>query len=224
MAKLKNKLVYEDKWEEYLETAIEASKKKNYKKFEELMHKALKEGEKYQQNPHLQPDYPVWFIDDMVAGPLSMLGSYYLSKDKFEKARQYLERSLEIHLKHEIKDMEFLDELIQDLSEAYCSLHMHNEDVKHCTRTLEVLSEQLGSDSPDMIPTLNELAMAYCSLGKLSSAENTYKQALKIAEAACGVESEEYEEALAMLEEFEEEKDWAVCDCHPLAATLIKPL
>lgn len=222
--KTKKKEIYDSKWDEYFDQGLIAQVNGDIKKFVKLMYKALQEGERVARNPESEPDYLPWMIDDMLSGPLAALGIHYLDYNKPEKARQYLERAIELDLKSDILDQDLLDERVHALSEAYDTLHLHSEDIEHCNRMLEYLAKRFGVDSPDMIPVLRDLAQANESLARFDPAENIYKRMIAIAEKHFGENSPEYDEALDELEEYVAEKDWAVCDCHPLASMIKKTL
>jgi len=213
---VEKKETYEDKWSEYFCKGLDARSCGNDRRFLELMNKALQEGERILSDPEEADKYGRSSIDDMIAGPLADLGNYYLCLNKYEKARGFLERALELRLKDNVIDFECFIELVEDISETYEGLHLHRQDIETCTRIIDYLERRHGPGAAQSIPVLRQRAMAYESLALFDSAESDYRQMVSIAEKVFGTHSSEHEEALDELDEFHEEKQWAVCDCHPL--------
>ncbi|MGD9680476.1 MAG: tetratricopeptide repeat protein [Candidatus Obscuribacterales bacterium] len=218
--KAKKKEIYEDKWSEYYCKGLDARNCGKESRYIELMHKAIQEGERIASDPEEAEEYGRSSIDDMIAGPLANLGNHYLRLNQYEKARGFLERALELRLKDKVTDFECFIELVEDISETYEGLHLHSLDIETCNRILDHLEQRYGPGAAQSIPVLRQRAMAYESLAFFDSAESDYRQMVKIAEKSFGTSSSQHAEALDELDEFHEEKQWGVCDCHPV---LTKP-
>ena len=105
-------------------------------------------------------DHPV------VASTIRKLGILYFSWKKYEKSRIFLERSFEIEPVSGISGDENFYEGRSTLGLTYEKLGLYSKALKLFKGSLELKSGSLETDSFQLVPVLNDLAVYYFRTGK----------------------------------------------------------
>lgn len=101
-----------------------------------------------------------------VGRTLRKIGTLYFSWKKYEKSRDFLERSFEIHNVPEIPGEKEFFEGKSTLGLTYEKLGLHDKALELYKGSMLLKVKLLGEDSPGILPALNDLGSYYFRKGR----------------------------------------------------------
>ncbi len=110
------------------------------------------------------------------------LGVVHDTMGEYEKARPYLEQSLELCEKVDGKDSINYATCLANLKELYLHLDNYEKAEFYMKQVLDIHKAQKGANDAEVGRDLNELALIYRQGGKMEQSEPTFKSAIEISE------------------------------------------
>jgi tetratricopeptide (TPR) repeat protein len=160
-------------------------------------------------------------LKDFLAQCCFEIGTYLLEEDEDDgegtksatSAKPYLERAIGLYKSQPDAGQTLYRPTVIALSEAYATLHLHDQDIQLCEEFLAKLTNQYNMWTPLQNDVLVALGLAYNMVGRLQDAERAYKEIVALCKLNFGDNDERTSEAEGDLELFAEEKEFAVCEC-----------
>ncbi|MCP4901897.1 MAG: serine/threonine protein kinase [bacterium] len=113
------------------------------------------------------------------------IGNTYVSLGEVEKAKDHLERAVELHGGRDSIDLEAL-EAIASLAVAYQQLGLFDEGEGLLLRVIEARVEILGEEHPSSLMAMNQLADLYWTAGRYDEVEPIDRRVLEVRRRVLG--------------------------------------